>query len=322
METSDPPIVVQFYERLRGFMEDGEEMGDRYQKMLKSLNDGEETYTLEEAKLLRLQIMKMAEKIDFISKKILVHGVHENEEEESTIPSTSGIALTLQKRIRQASANFIKETLVGFQDVPSESEYEHLKKMRSELAVQRIEQEKNSARIARLKYEQKQQNEQIKKSFSSMTRSSSFKNGSGNNSTSNNKPQVSGHTSKVMNYEKGFVLSPGSSFVTNGHNDDPMLQQMDIIRGFIQEAKNAHRYDEVQMLEANLKELQTEYQKTFNERKELEDNYNSYRHVFKSTSPSSNVPNSSPGNPFDEEDDNEVLDMEDEYDKSGKNPFS
>ena len=38
-----------------------------------------------------------------------------------------------------------------------------------------------------------------------------------------------------------------------------MVQQMNIIRGYIKQAKQARKWDEVQMLEQNLKELQQEF---------------------------------------------------------------
>lgn len=40
---------------------------------------------------------------------------------------------------------------------------------------------------------------------------------------------------------------------------DPMLQQMEIIKGYIKQARDAQKWDEVQMLEQNLKDLQLEY---------------------------------------------------------------
>ena len=45
----------------------------------------------------------------------------------------------------------------------------------------------------------------------------------------------------------------------SGDNIDPMLQQMNIIRNYIRQARDAHKYDEVHMLEENLKELEIEY---------------------------------------------------------------
>ena len=41
--------------------------------------------------------------------------------------------------------------------------------------------------------------------------------------------------------------------------EDPMLQQINIIRGYVKQAKQAQKYDEVRMLEENLKDLQQEW---------------------------------------------------------------
>ena len=41
--------------------------------------------------------------------------------------------------------------------------------------------------------------------------------------------------------------------------DDPMLQQINIIRGYVKQAKQAQKYDEVRMLEENLRDLQQEW---------------------------------------------------------------
>lgn len=49
--------------------------------------------------------------------------------------------------------------------------------------------------------------------------------------------------------------------------DDPMLQQINIIRGYVKQAKQAQKYDEVRMLEENLKDLQQEWWKQQNEAK-------------------------------------------------------
>ena len=52
---------------------------------------------------------------------------------------------------------------------------------------------------------------------------------------------------------------PSEVAVTARSQDDPMVQQMDIIRGYIKQARQANKLDEVQMLENNLKDLQQEY---------------------------------------------------------------
>ena len=41
--------------------------------------------------------------------------------------------------------------------------------------------------------------------------------------------------------------------------DDPLVQQMNIIRSYIKQAKQAQKWDEVKIFEDNLKELNAEY---------------------------------------------------------------
>lgn len=121
-------------------------MGEKYRLMSDSLFCGETDFALDEAKLLRLKILKIAENIDLISKRICAIDVDQ---------PISGLQLQLQKRIRAASVNFVKEGLVGLPDVPTEDEFEQLKVKRREHAQLKVEQEKESARIARLRYARK-----------------------------------------------------------------------------------------------------------------------------------------------------------------------
>ena len=47
--------------------------------------------------------------------------------------------------------------------------------------------------------------------------------------------------------------------ISQGSSPDPMLQQIDIIKGYITQAKQQRKFDEVEMLERNLMELEEEY---------------------------------------------------------------
>lgn len=47
--------------------------------------------------------------------------------------------------------------------------------------------------------------------------------------------------------------------VTMSGSPDPMTQQMDIIKGYIRQAKHERRFEEVALFEQNLKELELEY---------------------------------------------------------------
>lgn len=65
-----------------------------------------------------------------------------------------------------------------------------------------------------------------------------------------------------MELEGALAPAPGPSRPDVQHHDDnnPILEQMNIIRGYIKEARRELRFEEVAMLEANLKELKKEYQ--------------------------------------------------------------
>merc|ERR1711862_725984 len=65
-----------------------------------------------------------------------------------------------------------------------------------------------------------------------------------------------GNRSKVS-YESGFVLSSTAQQreVVTEVTDDPMLQQIQIITGYIAQARQQNRFDEVHMLETNLNML-------------------------------------------------------------------
>lgn len=68
-------------------------------------------------------------------------------------------------------------------------------------------------------------------------------------------------------YEKGFVLSSsGADGQEVSDSDDPIVQQMNNLRIFIKKAREANRYDDVSILEGNLRELQLEYQRCEQER--------------------------------------------------------
>lgn len=66
--------------------------------------------------------------------------------------------------------------------------------------------------------------------------------------------------------EVKLKLEDGWSPVTNANvnSDNPMVEQMNIIRNYIKQAKEAYRFSEVASLERNLQELNEEYFKMQN----------------------------------------------------------
>ncbi|KAH0630198.1 hypothetical protein JD844_012922 [Phrynosoma platyrhinos] len=98
------PDVVKLYEKLRLCMEKVDQKAPEYIKMAESLNAGETTYSLEHASRLRMEVQKMYELIDALSKKILTLGLNEE-------PQPHPRTLQLQRMIRYSATLFVQATL-------------------------------------------------------------------------------------------------------------------------------------------------------------------------------------------------------------------
>ena len=159
--------------------------------------------------------------------------------------------LYLQRAIRTFSSNFLKENMSGIQQLPSEEEYNKMQESHSLEMQHKFALERQAAMVA-------QEQEQRRASVDSLTYS--------RQQAQQQQQQLSpqsreGYTRTESNGSigKGWTPLETSPYVKN--TSDPMLQQMEIIRGYIKQAKQAQKMDEVEMLEQNLRELQVEYRK-------------------------------------------------------------
>ena len=112
------------------------------------MSSGETNYHLTDANNLRLKLLKLAESVDLMSKKIAVLGT----ECQSEGHSADSRKFLLQTQIRRASVNFIKETLVGLPSLPTEEEFVKLQQRRKEFVARKVEEERRKAQEARLKF--------------------------------------------------------------------------------------------------------------------------------------------------------------------------
>jgi len=279
------PVLQRYYEKLRQLMQEGTKMSQEYREIANKLNAGEPAtkLTIEEAKRMRIRLLKAAENVDAVSKAMV--GLDEDESSK-----------TLRSRIRAASINFVKETLVGLPGIPSEEEHAKLQEQRKKEAAKRIKEEQKAAATAKLKYDQ----EVAKRSSKLNINNSSF--GINPNRTSprslrqSQKPKT-----QTVQYGSGFVSS--TSKAKHNDSDDPIVLQMSNLREFISQARTAGKHDDAKLLEENLRDLQEEFQR---QRKQLEENYNSFKDVFGKKKPESdNSPHeTSCGNSEDEFDEN------------------
>ncbi|KAK9500713.1 hypothetical protein O3M35_001927 [Rhynocoris fuscipes] len=216
------PIISQFYERLASYREQADHLYTQYMKMSSSLNAGESVYNLQEAQIVKVKLLKLAENIDTLSSKIAVLG-------KDTENPPQGQAFRLQTMIRSAFATYLRNKLLTLPLLPTEEQFERAQNKRREEITARIQEEK--LRHAKLNHVV-----------------SSSKSGPSQQKVTND-PAVS--------LGQGWV--PESKKVNEA--DDPLIEQMNIIRSYIKEAKMAHRYDEVKSLEENLHELKKEFWK-------------------------------------------------------------
>lgn len=131
------PIVHQLYEKLSEYMTKAQRRIDQYDNMWRSLREGESTYNLRDAQILRAEIAKIGDQIDLISKKIAIL---------VTIDDNSSATLKqefqLNQMVRTTAMIFLKNKLLRIPPVPSEDEFNNLKKQRQERIMARIEYEK------------------------------------------------------------------------------------------------------------------------------------------------------------------------------------
>ncbi|XP_064114141.1 rabenosyn-5-like [Macrobrachium nipponense] len=160
----------------------------------------------------------------------------------------------LQRRIHSTSTAFLKENILSLSKLPTSQELKDMQERRKLEAEARLAAEKEASRqaeehaaeILRRRDQQKKDTPKTTPVRSASSTPLTF-------STLKKK-----HTEEVL-VDTGWGVD--SSTFEISETDDPMVQQMNIIRNFIRQAREADRYDEVATLEANLRELQEEFKK-------------------------------------------------------------
>uniref|UniRef100_A0A8D0B0I2 Rabenosyn, RAB effector n=1 Tax=Salvator merianae TaxID=96440 RepID=A0A8D0B0I2_SALMN len=225
------PAIVKLYEKLRLCMEKVDQKAPEYIKMAESLNAGETTYSLENANSLRMEVQKMYELIDALSKKILTLGINEE-------PQPHPRTLQLQRMIRYSATLFVQEKLLGLMSLPTQDQYEELKEKKKQELDRKLLMERQATLETQRHLEEKH--------MDLASRSLATANG-----------QVPLPRRAMVRKAEGWL--PTASVSHQKELADPLLQQIGNITSFIKQAKEANRLDEVQMLQENLRQLQDEY---------------------------------------------------------------
>lgn len=135
----------------------------------------------------------------------------------------------LQKSIRLAAIKFIKENMLTLPPIPCEEDIKRNQQLRITEISQKIERDRIAAREAFDRYD--------------LCGNTSYP------ATS----KKSGSTMKSVDNWSGFQQQQQSSAC------DPLIEQINIIKGYIKQAREGMRFEEVATLEEHLKELKHEY---------------------------------------------------------------
>lgn len=150
--------------------------------------------------------------------------------------------LQLQNAIRSSVTHFLRHTMLGLPALPTQEELQKLQEQRRIEIEKRIQQEKQLAfeQQKRMTASPQRQNIRLNNIYSEPNRSE-------------------GVVSPDDGWNPEFASKRRDNDNASSEEMDPMLQQINIIRNYIRQARDAHKYDELHMLEENLKELEIEY---------------------------------------------------------------
>ncbi|XP_057562040.1 rabenosyn-5 isoform X2 [Hippopotamus amphibius kiboko] len=229
-EKEHTPDIVKLYEKLRLCMEKVDQKAPEYIRMAASLNAGETTYSLEHANDLRVEVQKVYELIDALSKKILTLDLKQD-------PPPHPNTLRLQRMIRYSATLFVQEKLLGLMSLPTKEQFEELKKKRK----QEMERKRILERRAALESQRR-----LEERRSDLV----------SRATNGEVASLRGVPAPLRKAEGWLPLSGGQR---QSEDSDPLLQQIHNITSFIRQAKAAGRLDEVRTLQENLRQLQDEY---------------------------------------------------------------
>ena len=146
---------------------------------------------------------------------------------------------SLRNKLRLFVAQYLQRNLLGLPSLPYEYELKEL-------------QERRCAEI-KLALESGQASEDPAKRTTKI----------GNRSPAPAGPSSSG---EIVSTDNGWNIE---KIELNDQDDDPILLQINIIKQYIERARSDHKYDEVNLLESNLKQLEIEYFLQENEKQVL-----------------------------------------------------
>nr|XP_002122676.1 rabenosyn-5 isoform X2 [Ciona intestinalis] len=232
------PLLVLLYEKLQSATNGANSLAPEYEKIADSLNQGEETYELDTANELRFKLIKLYEKIDVVSKKIEV--LNSEDEEFPLSPTT----VRLQTSIRRASHAYLQENMLTLRSLPSFPKLEILQKNRRQEQEKKMRRQREEAERQRIEEERREMELEAQK-------------------IRNHQPQVSSmhKSSSDAVLDKGWranTVNQNSNQFGNPFETNPLLEQINYVQQMLKQAKSENRFEEIESLNRNLRELENE----------------------------------------------------------------
>ncbi|XP_050730072.1 rabenosyn-5-like isoform X1 [Eriocheir sinensis] len=237
--------LALYYEKLIEYRQQLEKLLPQFIQMADSLRCGETTYSLRDAEECRIKLLKKGDSLNSMANRIKNLGANSDSQE----PPGPRQELLL-RRIHSTTSLFLKEHILTLPKLPTQEELKQLQERRRREAEARLTAEKEAERQAEAR---------AAKILRRRDKDSPH-------STPSHTHYLSSVPTLRKEYtEEQIVVDTGWGADSSAHNvtetDDPLIQQMNIIRNYIKQAKEASRYDNIPLLEANLRELQEEYKK-------------------------------------------------------------
>jgi len=233
-DRTNTPQVYKLYDEFYKCLKESEKQYPEYVKMAESLSTGETVFSLTSTEEIRIRLIQLFQKIDLLSNSILTNGVPKNSPDKDGKQSEMTISADqykLQKNIRLFAVNYLKDFSFQLPPLPTKEQYDKLKEQKRKELMEELERESF-------------QQERIKN-----LAAKKFQN-KGNSSQVNSIRHIDNAAGWVPTVQIGDAENGGQ----NGESD-PIKLQIKLVKGYLEDARKQKRFEEVEILENNLREL-------------------------------------------------------------------
>ncbi|VDN05744.1 unnamed protein product [Thelazia callipaeda] len=245
-----PPMLVVLYERLCSLIHDAQKLLSSYVRISESLSRGEVMYTLDSAVQLRERLIRLQKEIDSVSS-----GMEKlNNGDESKSNRLTCKEQIIRKNIREFCLTILQQLVAQMNLHPTEDQYQELLEKRRIDIKRRIDMERKRNALI------------LKPSASNPGFDSHLY------ENENSRQNSNGHLKESVSFtgisgsgDDGWtptrMLLHINPFIEEEDQIDPLQEQIWIIKGYLKQAVEDGRLEEVEILEQNLHDLESEFEK-------------------------------------------------------------